>query len=150
MGRIYDAGSALAHGACAAGRRRVTKDWFNAGYIFPDGFVSRVAFRSSVSLGALCVHECSIVGLGGAHWPAPTYVITAADRPSEPLVGKSCTGCWTAVCPVPWHDTLGCAGPRCALCPGMVYLKVIENTGSKHKGFVECQRCDPGFSQEHR
>lgn len=76
---------------------RASKDWFNAGYIFPDGFVSRVNFRSSVSLGALCVHECSVVGIGGCHWPAPTFMVTATDRPSEPLIGKSCTGCWTAV-----------------------------------------------------
>ena len=71
--------------------------WHNAGYIFPAGFVSRVAFRSSVSLDQVCIHECRVVGRGGLHWPAPTFEVVAMDRPDEPLVAKSCTGCWTAV-----------------------------------------------------
>lgn len=71
--------------------------WHNAGYIFPAGFVSRVAFRSSVALDQVCVHECRVVGRGGVHWPAPTFEVVAMDRPDEPLVAKSCTGCWTAV-----------------------------------------------------
>ena len=76
---------------------RADKGWFNAGYIFPEGFLSRVHFRSSVALEALCVHECAVVGAGGPHWPAPPFVVTALDRPSEPLTAKSCTGCWSAV-----------------------------------------------------
>ncbi|KAG2488719.1 hypothetical protein HYH03_012719 [Edaphochlamys debaryana] len=71
--------------------------WFNAGYIFPAGFRAQTLFRSSVDLDSLTMHTCEIVGEGGAYWPAPTYVVTAADRPDEPLVAKSCTGCWTAV-----------------------------------------------------
>ena len=54
-------------------------------------------FRSSVELGATCAHECTVVGPGGAFWPAPTFVVTATDRQLEPLVAKSCTGCWSAV-----------------------------------------------------
>ena len=73
------------------------KGWFNAGYIFPMGFVSRTLFRSSVALDQLCIHECSILGREGAHWPAPTFRVVAFDRPDEPLVAKSCTGCWSAV-----------------------------------------------------
>lgn len=53
--------------------------------------------RSSVDLDALCIHECSILGEEGELWPAPTFVVTALDRPDEPLVGKSCTACWSAV-----------------------------------------------------
>lgn len=64
--------------------------------------MSRVHFRSSRELEALCVHECAVLGLGGAHWPAPTFVVTAMDRPDEPLVGKSCTGCWSAVRSLLW------------------------------------------------
>jgi len=71
--------------------------WSNSGYIFPAGFASRVSFRSSVQLDSLCVHECRIVGAGGAHWPAPTFEVAAMDRPDEPLVARSCTGCWTGV-----------------------------------------------------
>ncbi|KAG2425505.1 hypothetical protein HXX76_013714 [Chlamydomonas incerta] len=71
--------------------------WFNAGYIFPAGFKASTSFRSSVDLDALTVHTCEIVGEAGQYWPQPTYVVTAADRPDEPLVAKSCTGCWTAV-----------------------------------------------------
>ena len=78
-------------------RRRAQREWFNAGYIFPEGFASRVQFRSSVALGATCAHECAVVGPGGAFWPAPTFTVTAADQPLEPLVAKSCTGCWSAV-----------------------------------------------------
>ena len=79
--------------ACA----RVEPGWHNSGYIFTDGFVSRVNFRSSVVLDALCVHECAVLGAGGRFWPAPTFRVTAMDRPGEPLVAKSCTGCWSGV-----------------------------------------------------
>jgi hypothetical protein len=72
-------------------------DWYNAGYIFPAGFKSRLLFRSSVDLDALTLHECEIVGEGGQFWPAPTFVVTARDREDEPIVAKSCTGCWSGV-----------------------------------------------------
>ncbi|KAF8065639.1 hypothetical protein HT031_003240 [Scenedesmus sp. PABB004] len=72
-------------------------DWHNAGYIFPAGFRSRLLFRSSVDLDALCLHECEILGAGGRFWPAPTFVVTARDREDEPIVAKSCTGCWSGV-----------------------------------------------------
>ncbi|GMH41344.1 hypothetical protein BSKO_09254 [Bryopsis sp. KO-2023] len=71
--------------------------WFNAGYIFPEGFKARTGFRSSVSLDSTCIHMCEIVGKGGAYYPNPTFVVTAYDRPDEPLIAKSCTGCWSAV-----------------------------------------------------
>jgi hypothetical protein len=71
--------------------------WHNAGYIFPEGFQSRTLFRSSVAIDQLCVHECFIVGKGGEHWPAPTFKVVALDRPEEPLIAKSCTGCWTGI-----------------------------------------------------
>lgn len=71
--------------------------WYNAGYIFPAGFKSRLLFRSSVDLDALTLHECEIVGEGGKYWPAPTFVVTARDREDEPMVAKSCTGCWSGV-----------------------------------------------------
>ena len=45
----------------------------------------------------LCLHECTIIGKGGAHWPHPTYKVVAMDRADEPLLAKSCTGCWTQV-----------------------------------------------------
>jgi hypothetical protein len=76
---------------------RAAPGWHNAGYIFPEGFRSRTLFRSSVHLDQLCVHECKVVGRGGAYWPAPTFVVVALDRPQEPLTAKSCTGCWTGV-----------------------------------------------------
>ncbi|KXZ46241.1 hypothetical protein GPECTOR_45g111 [Gonium pectorale] len=71
--------------------------WYNAGYIFPAGFKAQTLFRSSVDLDSLTLHTCEVLGEGGPHWPAPTFVVTAADRPDEPLIAKSCTGCWTAV-----------------------------------------------------
>ena len=80
-----------------AGTLRLEKGWFNAGYIFPEGFKSRTLFRSSVALDSLCVHECDIIGKGGLHWPLPTFRVVALDRPDEPLLAKSCTGCWTAI-----------------------------------------------------
>lgn len=54
-------------------------------------------YRSSVELEQLCLHECTIIGKGGAHWPHPTYKVVAMDRADEPLLAKSCTGCWTQV-----------------------------------------------------
>lgn len=71
--------------------------WYNAGYIFPAGFKARTLFRSSVNLEALTIHECEIQGEGGQYWPAPTFIVTALDRADEPLVARSCTGCWTQV-----------------------------------------------------
>ena len=76
---------------------RADRGWYNSGYIFPEGFSSRVSFRSSVVLDQLCVHECSVIGRGGKFWPAPTFRVTALDRSDEPLIAKSCTGCWSAV-----------------------------------------------------
>ncbi len=70
---------------------------FSAGYIFPAGFRAQTLFRSSVDLDSLTLHTCEILGESGQYWPAPTFVVTSADRPDEPLVAKSCTGCWTAV-----------------------------------------------------
>ena len=55
--------------------------------------------RSSVELDQLCLHECTIIGKGGAYWPQPTYKVVAMDRADEPLLAKSCTGCWTQVSP---------------------------------------------------
>ncbi|KAI8102867.1 hypothetical protein M9434_005659 [Picochlorum sp. BPE23] len=79
------------------GTLRAQKGWYNAGYIFPEGFKSRTLFRSSVAIDSLCVHECDVIGRGGTFWPAPTFRVVALDRPDEPLIAKSCTGCWTAV-----------------------------------------------------
>lgn len=79
------------------GTLRAQSGWYNAGYIFPEGFQSRTLFRSSVALDQLCVHECHIVGRGGLYWPAPTFKVVALDRPEDPLVAKSCTGCWTGI-----------------------------------------------------
>ena len=76
---------------------RAEPGWFNSGYIFPEGFCSRVNFRSSVVLDALCVHECAILGQEGQYWPAATFRVTAMDRVNEPLDAKSCTGCWAQV-----------------------------------------------------
>jgi hypothetical protein len=76
---------------------RAGPGWHNSGYIFPEGFASRVNFRSSLVLDALCVHECAILGPEGQFWPAPTFRVTAMDRPQEPLLAKSCTGCWSGV-----------------------------------------------------
>ena len=74
----------------------LSKGWHNGGYIFPDGFTSRMVFRSSVALDQLCVHECTITAAGKCA-PAPTFKITASDRPDEPLEGKSATMCWNLV-----------------------------------------------------
>ena len=76
---------------------RAEAGWFNSGYIFLEGFTSRVNFRSSVVLDALCVHECSILGEEGQYWPAATFRVTSMDRAEEPLYAKSCTGCWSQV-----------------------------------------------------
>lgn len=73
------------------------KGWYNSGYIFPDGFKSRVLFRSSVALERTCLHECFVLGKSGAYFPLPTFKVTALDRPEEPVIAKSCTGCWTQV-----------------------------------------------------
>ena len=76
---------------------RPDSGWYNSGYIFPEGFKSRVNFRSSVELDQLCVHECEVLGRGGQYWPAPTFKVAAGDRTDEPIFAKSCTGCWTGV-----------------------------------------------------
>lgn len=80
-----------------AGTLIARKGWYNPGYIFPAGFHSRTLFRSSVALDQLCVHECYIIGQGGEYWPAPTYKVVSLDRPDEPIIAKSCTGCWTGI-----------------------------------------------------
>lgn len=76
---------------------RNEKGWYNAGYIFPDGFHSRCAFRSSVDLGQQVSHDCFIVGERGTFWPQPTFMIVAADRSDEPVSGKSATAAWQQV-----------------------------------------------------
>lgn len=53
--------------------------------------------RSSVDTDALCLHECEIIGEGGKFWPSPTFMVTARDREDEPVMAKSCTGCWSQV-----------------------------------------------------
>ena len=80
----------------AVGSLVVADGWHNAGYIFPDGFTSRMVFRSSVELDQLCIHECLITSTGSCA-PKPTFRITAADRPEEPVEGKSATMCWNLV-----------------------------------------------------
>jgi hypothetical protein len=80
----------------AVGALVVADGWHNAGYIFPDGFTSRMVFRSSVELDQLCIHECLITRTGSCA-PKPTFRITAADRPEEPVEGKSATMCWNLV-----------------------------------------------------
>lgn len=80
----------------SVGRLQTGKGWFNGGYIFPDGFTTRMAFRSSVDINQLTIHECSIFS-GGKFRPAPTFRIVASDRPDEPLDGKSATSCWNMV-----------------------------------------------------
>jgi len=63
----------------------------------PLPYPTPCAPRAQVVLDAICVHECLVQGRGGRFWPAPTFQVTAMDRPGEPLVAKSCTGCWTGV-----------------------------------------------------
>ena len=79
------------------GKLQADEGWFNAGYIFPDGLHTRTVFRSSVMVDQLVVHDCFIIGEGGQYWPKPTFRIVAADRPQEPLEGRSCTACWTGI-----------------------------------------------------
>lgn len=79
------------------GKLQTEEGWFNAGYIFPDGLHTRTVFRSSVMVDQLVVHDCYIVGEGGQYYPKPTFRIVAADRPEEPLEGRSCTACWTGI-----------------------------------------------------
>lgn len=76
---------------------RAEEGWYNHGYIFPDGFQSKVNFRSSVVLDQLCIHECTVIGEGGEFWPQPTFKVVAMDHPDQPLIAKSCTGCWSGV-----------------------------------------------------
>ena len=63
----------------------------------PLPYPTPCAPRAQVVLDAICVHECLVQGRGGRFWPAPTFQVTAMDRPGEPLIAKSCTGCWTGV-----------------------------------------------------
>jgi len=97
-GRVKQKGAKKAD-ILTVGEMVFEKGWSNAGYIFPAGFKSRVLFRSSVDLDKLCYHECEIVGSGGQYWKQklPTFKVTALDRPEEPIVAKSCTGCWTGI-----------------------------------------------------
>ncbi|KAK9846986.1 hypothetical protein WJX84_000674 [Apatococcus fuscideae] len=95
-GRVRQKGSRQAE-LLEAGTLRVDKGWYNSGYVFPDGFKSRVLFRSSVALERTCLHECFVLGKSGAYFPLPTFQVTALDRPEEPVIAKSCTGCWTQI-----------------------------------------------------
>ncbi|KAK9857596.1 hypothetical protein WJX84_011650 [Apatococcus fuscideae] len=95
-GRVRQKGSRQAE-LLEAGSLREDKGWYNSGYIFPDGFKSRVLFRSSVALERTCLHECFVLGKAGAYFPLPTFKVVALDRPEEPVIAKSCTGCWTQI-----------------------------------------------------
>lgn len=95
-GRVKHKGAKKAE-LVEAGELHAHKDWYNSGYIFPLGFKSRLLFRSSVELDALCYHECEILGPGNPYWPKPTFMVRALDRPDDPLIAASCTGCWTQV-----------------------------------------------------
>lgn len=94
---------------------RAEEGWYNHGYIFPEGFQSKVNFRSSVVLDQLCIHECSVLGEEGEFWPQPTFKVVAMDQPELPFYAKSCTGCWSAVS----HATISCcvlSAPLSFLC----------------------------------
>lgn len=65
---------------------------------------------------ALNFSELTIVcSQGGEFWPKPTFKVVAMDRPDEPLIAPSCTGCWTQVTPVPPLSaaiSIGCTHTR--------------------------------------
>ena len=67
-------------------------------YIYPDGFKSQVLHVSSVDPhGERVLYKCEVLGEGEAYWPKPTFRVTAADRPNEPIERGSPTECWKAV-----------------------------------------------------
>ena len=71
-----------------------------SGHIFPVGFKSEVLHTSSVDpLGKLVLYTSEVLGEGeeGTYWPKPTFRVTAADRPSEPIVADKPCGCWDVV-----------------------------------------------------
>eukprot|EP00958_Prasinococcus_capsulatus_P016663 scaffold1851_cov390-Prasinococcus_capsulatus_cf.AAC.1 len=84
-------------GALRVGELCTDKGWHNQGYIFPNGYKSRVVFRSSVDTDKTCYHICEIYQDKEANPKGPMYKLTALDRPDEPIVTKSATGCWTGV-----------------------------------------------------
>ena len=96
LGRVKRCGS-KAVSLLSLGHLHPAPGWHNGGYIFPRGYAAVTKFRSSVDLDATVDHECRVIGEGGAHWPAPTFVVVAADRPDEPLAARSATGAWAAV-----------------------------------------------------
>ena len=96
LGRVKRCGS-KAVTLLSLGTLHPAPGWHNGGYIFPCGYAAVTKFRSSVDLDATVDHECRVIGEGGAHWPAPTFVVVAADRPDEPLAARSATGAWAAV-----------------------------------------------------
>jgi hypothetical protein len=96
LGRTVRCGS-KAVALISIGALNPAPGWHNAGYIFPAGYAAVTKFRGSVDIAGQVDHECRVVGAGGAHWPAPTFVIVAADRPDEPLAARSATGAWAAV-----------------------------------------------------
>ena len=70
--------------------------WHTASYIYPAGFRSVKYHGSSVQLDQKVEHECTIVA-NGRFAPGPTFRVVAADRPNEPLEGKTPSEPWTAV-----------------------------------------------------
>jgi hypothetical protein len=76
---------------------RTEEGWHDVNSLFPEGFHSTTTYRSSVDPHEACTHHCYILGRDGEYWPRPTFKIVAADRPYEPLIGRSCTGAWRAV-----------------------------------------------------
>jgi hypothetical protein len=77
--------------------RRAEDGWYDDRYIYPEGFHSTTKYRSSVDPNMSCTHHSYIVGLGGEFWPLPTFKVVAADRPYEPVFGRTCSGGWRAV-----------------------------------------------------
>ncbi|KAK9867743.1 hypothetical protein WJX84_007087 [Apatococcus fuscideae] len=93
-GRVKQQASRRVDLACI-GNVRASPGWFDAGYIFPDGYKATIWYRSSKNVKEIIAHECSIYQLGSQ--PYPTFQIIAADRPNEPLTALSCSGCWDKV-----------------------------------------------------
>jgi hypothetical protein len=98
--------------------------------------LSADAHRSSVDTDALCLHECDIIGEGGKFWPSPTFMVTARDREDEPVLAKSCTGCWSQVggaAAAAAGDVTTCvAHPQTVLCAFMLSctIRLVQSKAS--------------------
>jgi hypothetical protein len=81
----------------SAGKIDLRPKFHNSAYLFPVGYKSKIEYISSKKPDVRCTHICEILADSKKGDAKPVFRITAMDRPSQPLEGKSATAPWKLV-----------------------------------------------------